>query len=187
MYALGLVPNPSRTQDVKLYLLNESTHKLIELLTLASNPDFILADLQRSVIAAAYPADDPKQVNILRTDLLTSVQHVFFGDTHGDLPYDVLEVEDGKQLYAAFALGHTVQLSQLVPEPTLTGVSLFSKGGTTKPLPFSAIATPRVVGLVGDQFPQDRKLVPEVRGNPSPGLLSRSRRHNGHPVATPTA
>lgn len=167
LYAIGLAPNETGARDLYLYRVDSTLHELVAVRKLASNPDFIVADLERSVIFAAAPMSAPTQIYIVDTRSPSETREVKLNYKDGELPYAAVEVEaPTKGLYLAFAIGRFAPPNKLDPEPALTGVRLAGSGSGPESIPVTVMAYPRVMGLMGDRFPESRKLVPEVRGNP---------------------
>ncbi len=55
LFTVGLVPNHQRTRDVIVYRLDAAGQTLHSVVTMASDPDIVFEDLERSVIVAASP------------------------------------------------------------------------------------------------------------------------------------
>jgi hypothetical protein len=169
LYAIGLAPNGKGTQDAYLYRVDRVGHKLDVVRDISSNPDFVFVDLERSIVVAAAPSGLPTQVSILDTRSPDETREVAFSYKEGGLSYAAVEVDvPAKCLYLAFATGRLVPPppEKLDPDPTLTGVCLNAGSAGAESIPRSVLAYPRVMGLVGDRFPESAKLAPEVRGNP---------------------
>jgi hypothetical protein len=178
-YAVGLVPNQARTDDLYLFRIDQTQHQLTPGRLLASNPDFVVADLERSVVVAGFPFSAPTHIEIVSTASPLTPRQVDLSYTpptplagKGDpkdeqsqeLPYAILEVEQpGAGPYLALALGRLWTADQVLAK-TLTGVALNTADSPLQALPLSAISSTRATGVVGDRCLCNRLAL--ARGNP---------------------
>jgi len=174
-YAVALLPNQARTEDLYLFRIDQTQRQLTPGRLLASNPDFVIADLERSVLVAGFPFSAPTHIEIVSTASPLTPRQVELSytppgegnpkDLQGrELPYAILEVEQpGASPYLALALGRLWTQDPVFAQ-TLSGVPLNSAVPQLQELPLSAISSARATGVVGDRCLCNRLAL--ARGNP---------------------